>query len=104
MDNFGKEYPAFNIGGGTRHVTTFGGIISALILTVTFLYATIKMTQLVDPNPVMTELTIPGYYSSLDQFYLNQNGFKMAFAVQGYLDKINRNKEEYVKWIVRLVG
>ena len=66
MDNFGKEYPAFNVAGGTRHVTAFGGIVSALILTVTLLYATIKMTQLVNPNPVMTELTIPGYYSSLD--------------------------------------
>ena len=104
MDNFGKEYPAFNIGGGTRHVTTIGGIVSALILTVTLLYATIKMTQLINPNPVMTELTVTGHYSSLDKFYLKENGFKMAFAVQGYLDKINRNKEEYVKWIVRLVG
>ena len=44
MDNFGKEYPAFNIGGGTRHVTAFGGIVSALILTLTLSYATIKMT------------------------------------------------------------
>ena len=55
-------------------------------------------------NPVMSSLTIPSYYNSTDRYYLNENNFRMAFSVEGYLDLEIKNSPEYVKWFVRLYG
>ena len=46
IDSFGKEVPAFNIKGEAKVNTVFGGIITAMILTMTLSYAIVKLIQL----------------------------------------------------------
>lgn len=76
-----------------------------LLLTLSFFYAVIKTIHLVErANPVMSELKIPDNYSSTDKFFLAENNFKMAFAVEGYQDEENKNDPRYVKWFVRVVN
>ena len=73
MDVYGKEVPSFNIKGMHHLGTVAGGMMTAIILTLSLLYAVIKTLHLVNAaNPVMSALTIPGYYSSMDRFYLNE--------------------------------
>ena len=103
VDIFGKEVPGFNIKGEHHMSTAVGGIMTFLLLMLSLCYAIIKVIHLVNKtNPVMSELTIPEHYSSLDKFYLNENNFKMAFSVEGYLDRENKNDSRYVKWIARV--
>ena len=85
--------------------TVAGGLMTAAVLTLSLLYAVIKTIHLVNAsNPVMSALTIPGYYSSMDRFYLDEANFRMAFAVEGYLDGENKNDPSYVKWVARIFG
>ena len=82
MDVYGKEVPGFNIKGKHHLGTVAGGLMTTAILTISLLYAVIKTNHLVNAsNPVMSALTIPGYYSSMDRFYLNEANFRMAFSV-----------------------
>ena len=76
-----------------------------IVLSLTMLYATIKTMHLIGKdNPVMSSLTIPSYYNSTDRYYLNEANFRMAFSVEGYLDREVKKSPEYVKWFVRLYG
>ena len=61
--------------------------MTAIILTMTFIYTIVKFTHLIGKNnPVLSELTIPEHYSAMDKFYLSDANFQMAFSVDGYLD------------------
>ena len=105
MDIFGKEVPGFNIKGMHHLGTAMGGLVTAILLTISLIYAMIKTLHLVNAaNPVMSALTIPGYYSSMDRFYLNEAKFRMAFSVEGYLDGENKNDPRYVKWFTRIIA
>ena len=74
-------------------------------MTLTFFYTVIKTIHLAEgTNPVMSELRISDNYSSLDKFFLAEKNFKMAFSVEGFLDKENKNDPRYVKWYVRIVN
>ena len=104
-DIFGKEVPGFNIKGQVHMSTVVGGVMTFLLLTLSFAYALIKILHLANAtNPVMSELSLPEHYSSLDKYYLAENNFKMAFSVEGYLDRENKNDPRYVKWFVRTVS
>ena len=53
MDNFGKEVPAFNVGGETHINTVPGGLLNLIVLAVTLGYAIGKFAELYtkgDPN------------------------------------------------------
>ena len=105
IDTFAKEVPSFNLKGQTHISTPIGGFMTFLLLTLSFFYAVIKTIHLVErANPVMSELKIPDNYSSTDKFFLAENNFKMAFAVEGYQDEENKNDPRYVKWFVRVVN
>ena len=54
-DIFGHPIPAFNIKGKDRVNTAIGGIMSAVIMTVTFGYAIKKFHQLIlKENPIIS--------------------------------------------------
>ena len=46
MDNFGKEVPAFNIGGETHVNTVPGGMMNLFILVLTLGYSIRKFSEL----------------------------------------------------------
>ena len=76
VDAFGKEVPAFNIKGNPTINTPIGGFLTASILTLTLFYTLIKVNQMINhDNPVMSEFTIPAFYSEKDKLYLKETGF-----------------------------
>lgn len=102
LDNFGKEVPAFNIGGETRVSTVCGGVISVAVLTLTLIYSVIKLTQLIDKhNPTINEVTIPDYFTIYEKLNLNEANFRMAFTVENAFGKKKRMDDpRYVKFAV----
>ena len=55
IDSFGKEVPSFNLRGQEKVNTLVGGFVSFFVLIVIFLYANLKLTQLITgANPVIS--------------------------------------------------
>ena len=56
MDMFGAKVPTINLEGGTRVKTPAGACCSLWILIVTFVYAFIKLLELIElKNPALNE-------------------------------------------------
>ena len=54
IDMFGKEVPAFNVGGDHTVNTVMGGALSNLIFALALIYSIVKLTQVVGRhNPVI---------------------------------------------------
>ena len=88
VDKFGKDVPAFNINGETKVNTVVGGIISTCILTLVFIYAGIKFDHLVNrENPNINKIDIEDYYSVEEVLNLTEIGFRLAWSVEGNVDK-----------------
>ena len=82
-----------------------GGIISTCILTLVFIYAGIKFDHLVNrENPNINVVEIEDHYDIEEVLNLTEIGFRLAWSVEGNLDKQNKNDSKYVKWLVRLLG
>ena len=76
-----------------------------MMLTVVLAYTMIKTQHLVSgANPVISSTIIPEHYSPLEKFYLRDAGVRVAFSVEGFIDRQNKNDPRYVKWLVRLFG
>ena len=57
MDIFGVDYPTFNVKGETQVMTVTGGLLSLVVGIVFFIYATLKLSHLLDKyNPNISEV------------------------------------------------
>ena len=64
LDNFGEQIPAFNLKGKSRVTTIPGGLLSAMILTLTLAYATQKLYALFErSDPTINERIETDYYN-----------------------------------------
>ena len=103
MDIFGVDLPTFNIKGETKVMTVTGGILSSLVAVVFFIYATLKLSHMLDKyNPNISEVKEKNFYDSSERLNLNDIGFRIAFAVEGYLDSKLRDDHRYVKYMARV--
>ena len=97
--------PTFNVDGESKINTVVGGILTCIIFITTLLYAGIKLDQLLSKgNPNINYTNIDDYISPEERLDLNEIGFRMAWSVEGNLDKKNKNDSRYVKWMVRFYG
>ena len=55
-------------------------------------------------NPFISEMTEKNIFDYTTRLNLNKVNFKMAFSVEGYLDKQVKDDQKYVKYIVRIFG
>ena len=100
MDSFGKEVPSFNLRGQEKVNTIVGGFVSILILIIIFLYANLKLTQLITgANPVISQQIVEDYYGPKDEFNLNENNIRFAFTVEGENTLDLKNDPRYVKFM-----
>ena len=87
---------------GEEKVKTFaGGLLSFLIMGVTFVFALLKVQQLID----FKKPTIASFYQDLEvgpqnAFNLGTDGFMIAFGIDTYKDGV-RKDERFLKWIAR---
>ena len=96
---------SFNIGGKTVIKTKCGGIITCLIIALMAAYAAMKFSHLLERhNPNLSQYTETNIFDDNDRLNLNEINFRLAFSIEGYLDKEMKNDPRYVKYLVRLFG
>ena len=82
MDSFSMEVPSFNIRGETRVGTLYGGIVTCLILSLTFAFALQRCFELVDPQQALiNETKTENFFSNDEKFVLGDIDFAMAFSL-----------------------
>ena len=87
MDLFGVDLPTFNIKGESKVATVTGGLLSFFVGVVFFIYGSLKLSHLMDKyNPNISEVKEQNVYTSDTRLNLHDIGFRLAFAVEGYVD------------------
>ena len=82
FDSLGRDVPAINLNGRPEVNTCFGGFMTVVIITVTFLYASMKLVELIqNTNPTISDITVPEYFSNTDYVSTDEMNFKMAFTM-----------------------
>ena len=95
----------FNIKGEQKVRTQTGGCLSLMVVMTFMAYGAVKFSQLMSRhNPFISELTDRNFYDLNTKLDLNAINFKLAFSVEGYLDKESKNDPAYVKILTRLRG
>ena len=57
MDIFGVDLPTFNIKGESKVMTVTGGVLMSLVAFVFFIYASLKLSHMLDKyNPNISEV------------------------------------------------
>ena len=103
MDIFGVDLPTFNIKGESKVATVTGGLLSFFVGVVFFIYGTLKLSHLMDKyNPNISEVKETNVYTTDTRLNLNDIGFRIAFAVEGYVDQELRDDHRYVKYLARI--
>ena len=69
--------------------TKTGGLLSFCMFVLIIIYATLKLIQLFDrDNPNVSQFLEPNVYDNReDKLDLNEINFRMAFSVEGFLDR-----------------
>ena len=105
IDVFGKPLPTFNMNGDTQVHTMTGGLLTFFITIIILTYGTLKFIHLVDKhNPNVSEVMEKSVFDSSEELNMNDEGFRFAFTVEGYLDNEVKENPAYVKYIVRMMG
>mmetsp|Transcript_31255 Transcript_31255/g.38632 ORF Transcript_31255/g.38632 Transcript_31255/m.38632 type:complete len:140 (-) Transcript_31255:1447-1866(-) len=69
------------------------------------IYAVIKFDMLINrSNPNVSSYVNYAAKPQNQKFNLLDNGFRIAFGIEGFLDKELRDDPRFVKWIVRYFG
>lgn len=85
-------------------MTVSGGLLSLFVGVVFFIYGSLKLSHLLDKyNPSISEIKEFNFYDSSEHLVLDDFGFRIAFAVEGYLESKLRNDHRYVKYMARVV-
>ena len=100
LDIFGAPLPQFNLRGEGEVKTLIGGIVSFVIMIVTFLFAAVKMQQLLEYKNPSIAIFNQEIEASVDNSYKVNEGFMIAFGLDTY-GRGMKNDERYVKWIAR---
>ena len=99
MDTFAKDVPAFSVEGEGKIKSAIGGCVTFFVFALTLAFTVIKFSHLTaKANPTINKLTIPAHYSALDKVQLDDINFRLAFTVEGFLERKRRDDPRYVKW------
>ena len=103
VDHFSKEIPSFNLKGETNVTTLLGSIFTTLIVLVTLSYSLMKFEKVMTGrNADVTVFTELGHISADEKVNLNDISFRMAFVVEGFVDRERKADPRYVKYIARI--
>ena len=93
IDNFGLPIPSFNLKGKTHITTWVGGLLSAMIFTITLAYATQKLHALyLGLDPTINENIEAKYFSDENGLNINLANKRFAIAIHG---KDTKGKPEF---------
>ena len=75
------------------------------IFVVMLIYATIKAIQMYEHhNPQVSQYTEKTVFDFNEKLDLNEINFRLAFTVEGYHSREQKNDPRYVKYLVRIFG
>ena len=101
FDQFGQPIENFNIKGKTKMNTLPGLLMSVLVLLMFTAYSLTKLTHLFNRhNPLIAQTELQNFYSSENVVKLEEINFNIAWGVEGYLDRVAKDDEEFVEWEV----
>lgn len=84
--------------GETRVFTSMGGIMTLIIVYVTFLYATLKFQHLVERNnPQVVQWKKNGVLQD-EVFHSDEDNFMIAFAIEDFVTYDSKTDPRYLKW------
>ena len=87
IDLFPQPIPGFNLKGRSTVASIPGCLVSFLILVMLFLYGTHKLGQLISKtNPNVSSYVEKSIFTSDDVLNMKENGIRIAFGFEGYLD------------------
>ena len=79
--------------------------MTVLIFGIVLAYATTKFIHLESrANPNVASFDIEDAFDNSDILNLNEQNFRIAFAVEGFRTKDLKVDPKYVKWIIRTYG
>ena len=82
-----------------------GGLVTFAIFVVMLIYASIKMIQMYEHhNPQVAQFTEKTVFDFNEKLDLNAINFRLAFTVEGYHSREQKNDPRYVKYLVRIFG
>ena len=100
MDRFGQPIPAFNIKGKNQINTVSGGIMSAIILMVTFGYFLIGLQSLiVGTNRVINYNVVHSHYGIEQGLNMKEKNLRIAIAILGNYDWLMKYDRKYVRLV-----
>lgn len=100
LDMFGAGIPAFNVMGKDQVRTHCGGCLSLVILSVTFLFATLKLQHLLSRhNPSVNTFVEKDAFDDSDIWLGTDNeDFMLAVTVVDYATGEVKDDPKFVKW------
>lgn len=100
FDLFAATLPGFNIGGKTTVQSNTGGLVSISILSVTLLFALLKLEDLLTKhNPLVSTFVEKDAYDPSNKFDTGYDDFIMAFALISAASMEPYNDPRYFKWL-----
>ena len=100
FDLFAAPLPGFNIAGETTVKSNTGGFVSISILSVTLLFALLKLEDLLTKhNPLISTFVEKDAYDPSDKFDTGYDDFIMAFALLKSKNMEPYNDQRYFKWL-----
>ena len=81
---FGEHIPTLNLKGEEKIKSTFGGVLSFVIVCCVAFYAVIKANDVYERNnPIVNILTLPGGLDTEEgSINVRESNFRMAFALE----------------------
>ena len=77
--------PVFNIEGSSTLNTNTGGVLTVLILTITFVFSIVKFSHLISrQNPTVNTYMDREVFSPEDHFNMVDEEFMVAFSLENY--------------------
>ena len=103
LDSFPASVPGFNIRGEKIVSTSIGGCVTFIMLSVTFLFATLKFQHLIlRHNPSINSHT--EYFANRgSRFDINQPDFQIAVSLNQFGSFEPLSDPNYLQWVAQYI-
>ena len=97
FDIFGKDVPSFSLGGRTTVKTQPGAILSIIILSLTLLFALMKLQHLFEKKNALINTNLDAMADDTT-YQTNSGDLMLAVTAENYLTGEGVSDPRYVRW------
>ena len=100
VDIFDAAMPTFNLNGEKSVRTVCGGVITIVILCITFLFSSTKFEQMLRrQNPTVNNYLRKDEFAGDERLSLTESNFMMAFTLEHFISGETLDDPRYLKWV-----